>query len=92
MHQSTSGTNEPNMAELLLDVRRCIAISKIREFKFQTFRLGDFVRIGLLASTTAAELLYDAALANGLVEEHGDDVIQALMAQGLTTGTVDDRL
>jgi hypothetical protein len=70
------------MAELLGDVRRCIATAKIREFKFQTFRLGDFVRIGLLASTTAADVLHDAALANGLLEEHGDDVIQTLWLRG----------
>lgn len=76
-------SNEPDLQELERDVRRMIATAKIAEFEAQACRLGEYVRVQLIPAERASSLLYDAALANGLVREHGDDVIQALMAEGL---------
>jgi hypothetical protein len=76
-------SNEPNVDELLRDVKRCIALAKITEFENQAFRLGDFVNVKLLPAAKASEILYDAALANGLVREHGDEIIQSIMAAGM---------
>jgi hypothetical protein len=77
-------TNEPNIDELLRDVKRTIATAKISEFENQAFRLGDFVAVKLLSPTKASEVLYDAAWANGLVREHGEEAIQRIMAAGLS--------
>jgi hypothetical protein len=75
--------NEPDLAELRRDVRRCIACAKIVEFEFQAFRLGDVVKVKLLAPAVAADLLLDCAVANGLLREHGTDEIQKIISRGL---------
>jgi uncharacterized protein YoaH (UPF0181 family) len=36
----------------------------------------------------AADILLDAAVSNGLVHEHGEDLIQQIMAEGLNSGEV----
>lgn len=84
--QQTGGQNEPNIQAVLLDVKRTIATAKIAEFENQCYRLGDIVRIKLLSRPIAADILRDAAVSNGLVREHGDQVIQAILAEGLGRG------
>jgi hypothetical protein len=76
-------TNEPNIQGVLVDVKRTIATAKIAEFENQCYRLGDIIKTKLLSPPTAADILLDAAMSNGLVHEHGDDVIQQIMAEGL---------
>ena len=78
-------TNEPIIQAVLVDVKRTIAVAKIAEFENQCYRLGDIARTGLLSPPIAADILRDAAVANGLVHEHGDDVIQQIMAEGLSS-------
>jgi hypothetical protein len=68
---------------VLIDVRREIAIAKLTELDFQSHRLGELVRDGVLDVTVAADTLYEAALANGLIDAHGTDYIQAVLASGL---------
>ena len=68
------------------DVKRAIAIAKLAEFKRQAFRVGDIVLRGLLSPAIAADMLYDSAVSNGLVSEHGEDIIQALIAKGFAVG------
>jgi hypothetical protein len=80
-----AGHNEPNIQAVLLDVKRTIATAKIAEFENQCYRLGDIVKIKLLSPPIAADILLDAAIASGLVHEHGDDVIQQIMAEGLSS-------
>ncbi len=79
-------SNQPDITELLRDVRRAIAIAKIAEFENQAYRLGDYVSVRLLPRTLAADVLLDAATANGLVAVHGDDFIQTLITEGLNSG------
>jgi hypothetical protein len=73
---------EPDLSALLFDVKRAIATAKIAEFENQAHRIGDIVSIGLLGRSVAADVLLDAAVNNGLVSEHGVDIIQALIAEG----------
>jgi hypothetical protein len=80
---ATTATNEPDIGALLRDVRRTIATAKICEFENQAYRLGDFVAVKLLTRAAAADVLSDAAVGNGLVREHGDDLIQEIIARGL---------
>ena len=75
--------NEPDINAVLVDVRRTIATAKIAEFEHQRYRLGDIVKIKLLTRPIAADVLHEAAVLNGLVGEHGEDVIQQIMVEGL---------
>jgi len=68
------------------DVKRAIANAKLAEFKRQAFRVGDIVLKGLLGRAIAADMLFDSAVSNGLVSEHGEDIIQALVAKGFAVG------
>lgn len=79
-------SNEPHISALLLDVKRVIATAKIAEFERQAFRVGEIVSTGLLGRARAADVLLDAAISNGLVREHGDDTVQALIARGFGNG------
>jgi hypothetical protein len=79
-------TQAINLTALQLDVRNAIATAKIAEFENQSFRLGHVIATGLLNRNAAADLLLDVATSNGLVREHGDDLIQKIMAEGLNGG------
>ena len=79
-------SNEPDISALLLDVKRAIATAKMAEFERQAYRVGDIVSTGLLGPALAADVLLDAAVSNGLVCEHGDDTVQALIAKGFGSG------
>jgi hypothetical protein len=79
-------SNEPDVRAMLLEVKRAIATSKLAEFERQAYRIGDIVSTGLLGRTMAADVLLDAAVSNGLVFEHGDDIVQALIAKGFGSG------
>jgi hypothetical protein len=78
--------NEPDVAELKRDVQRCIATAKINELENQAYRLGDFVRVRLIGAAAAADILQECALANGLVHEHSDGFVQAIIVDGLHGG------
>lgn len=80
-------SNEPDISVLLLKVKRAIATARMAEFERQAYRVGDMVSTGLLGRTIAADLLLDAAISNGLVSEHGDDIVQALIAKGFGNGS-----
>lgn len=77
-----NSSNAPDIGAVLTDARREIAIATLTELDFQSRRLGELVRDGLLEVTLAADTLYDAAVSNGLVAAHGDDAIQAILAAG----------
>ena len=79
-------SNGPDISELLLEVKRAIATSKLAEFERQAYRIGDVVYCGLLCRGLAADVLIDAAVSNGLVSEHGYDIVQALIAKGFSSG------
>jgi hypothetical protein len=86
MSECTSMSNEPDLDTLLFDVKRAIATAKIAEFEHQTYRVGDIVSVGLLGRSVAADVLLDAAVNNGLVSEHGVDIIQGLISKGFESG------
>jgi hypothetical protein len=72
-----------NLTALRIDVRRAVAIAKIREFENQAYRLGNVIATGLLDRARAADLLLCVAQGNGLVGAHGDDFMQSIIASGL---------
>lgn len=71
---------------LIISVRRSVAIAKLAEFEHQAFRLGEHVSMNVLPRPLAADVLYDVAIANDLTSIHGDDLIQAIIAAGLSIG------
>lgn len=68
---------------LRLDVQRAVATAKIAEFENQSYRLGYIIATGFLDRAAVADLLLKIATAHGLVREHGDDVLQSIIANGL---------
>jgi hypothetical protein len=68
---------------LQMDFNVAIANAKIAEFENQAYRAGHMVRMGLLRRADAADLLYEAAIYNGLIFEYGQDRIQQIMAEGI---------
>jgi hypothetical protein len=79
-------SNEPDISALLLDVKRAIATAKMAEFERQACRICDIASTGLLGRAMAADVLLDAAVSNGLVSEHGEDIVQTLIAKRLVAG------
>lgn len=75
-----------NLTALRLDVQNAIATAKIAEFENQAYRLGHVIATGLLNRAAGADLLLEVAVSNGLVAEHGDDLIQTIMAEGFSGG------
>lgn len=75
--------NLPDIAAIFIDARREIAIAKLTELRFQSFRIGQLVRDGAVERGIAAEVLYDAAFANNLIATHGTETIEAVLAEGL---------
>jgi hypothetical protein len=71
-----------NLTALRLDARQAVATAKIAEFD-QSYRLGHVIATGLLDRKNAADLLLCVAESNGLVREHGDDLIQSIIVNGL---------
>lgn len=65
------------------DVQAAVATAKIAEFENQSYRLGHVIRCGLIGRADAADLLLGIATTNCLVLEHGDDVIQSIIANGV---------
>jgi hypothetical protein len=78
--------NEADITVLLLDATRAIATAKLAEFERQASRVGEIVSTGRLDRARAADVLREAAVSNGLVCEHGDDAVQALIARGFGRG------
>jgi hypothetical protein len=72
-----------NLTALRVDVRQAVAIAKIAEFENQAYRLGNVIASDLLDKKNAADLLLSVAESNGLVREHGDDIIQSIIVSGL---------
>lgn len=72
-----------NLIGLRLEVRQAVATAKITEFESQSYRLGYVIETGLLERRPAADLLLDIATAHGLVREHGVELIQSIIANGL---------
>jgi hypothetical protein len=60
-----------------------VALAKRDAFIAEAERVGDLVRLGLLARPTAADYLQTVAVYNALTFEYGTDAIQAIMAAAL---------
>jgi hypothetical protein len=64
----------------LIAAKRAISLGKLIEFEFQCERLAELVSDGVVDRVHAIDGLFDAALANNLIEIHGVDYIQWMLA------------
>jgi hypothetical protein len=64
----------------LIATKRAIALGKLAEFQRQCERLAKLVVGRVIGRAEAADGLFEAAVANDLIEVHGLDCIQRCMA------------
>jgi hypothetical protein len=65
----------------LTEAWRAVATAKLTEFRRQCWRLADLVRKGTADKAMAADQLWEIAVANALVLAHGEDRIEAILAE-----------
>jgi len=58
-----------------------VANARLAEFRRQCWRLAGQVRAGLIDRISAVDALYEIALVHGLVQAHGEDRLQAILAE-----------
>jgi hypothetical protein len=83
---TTHLANEPDVAAALRDACRSVSVAKLTEFGHQCCRLGALVAERLADCGTVADELYSIAITNDLVDIHGDDRIQHMIADGFESG------
>jgi hypothetical protein len=66
--------------EEFMAAKRAIAVAKPTEFRRQCERLAHLAAEGVVDRVKAADVLYDAAIANGLVDIHGEDWVAGIFA------------
>lgn len=70
--------------EFMTEARRAVALAKVTEFYEQAKRIS--AGLPEHRRSQAAAALMEIAVANDLVELHGEDLIQGIMAQGFVDG------
>lgn len=65
----------------LLDAWRAVASAKDKEYRHQALRLASLVRQGAVDKSAAIDRLWEIATAHALVRAHGEDRVQALLAE-----------
>jgi hypothetical protein len=65
----------------LREAWRAVANAKLVEFRRQCWRLAHLTRQGTVDKSTAIDRLYEIAVAHALVRAHGEDRIEALLAE-----------
>jgi hypothetical protein len=76
------------MRELIV-TKRAIALGKLTEFKRQCVRLAHFIAEGVIGRADAADGLFEAAEANGLIEVHGCDYIEYCVTSAFEMNALD---
>jgi hypothetical protein len=61
-----------------------VAFAKREAFIAEAVRVTEYVRLKIIARTTAADYLREAAIYNQLIFEYGEDDIQAIMSVALS--------
>jgi hypothetical protein len=73
----------------LIASKRAVALGKLTEFKRQCARLAHFSAKGVIGRADAADALFEAAEANGLIAVHGCDYIEFCVASAFQINTLD---
>jgi hypothetical protein len=76
----------------LREAWRAVANAKLVEYRRQCWRLAVLIHQGIVDKAGAADGLWDIAVAHALVRAHGEDRIEALIAEAFAdcdTGVAD---
>lgn len=76
--------------QLQTEVCMSVANAKFYQFVFEAERLADFVRLGLITRSVAADMLQEAANYNSLAFEYGTDRIQQIMSAALIAAALSE--
>jgi hypothetical protein len=68
-------------AQELVAARIAVATAKLTEYRRQCWRLAGLVRAGVIDRVSAGDVLYEIAVVHGLVQAHGEDRVQAILAE-----------
>jgi hypothetical protein len=92
-HRCSEAEARPTRTKIeLIATKRAIAIGKLTEFERQCARLTQLIAEGVIGLADAADGLFDAADANGLIEAHGQDYIQLCVAAAFEMVALDAAL
>src|SRR5262249_26423904 len=65
----------------LLEAWRAVANAKLKEYRRQPWRPAALVRQGAVDKAAAIDRLWEIAIAHALVRAHGEERIQAILAE-----------
>jgi hypothetical protein len=65
----------------LREAWRAVANAKLAEYRRQCWRLATLIRHGVVDRVGAADRLWEIAVAHALVRAHGEDRIEAIIAE-----------
>ena len=65
----------------LREAWRAVANAKLVEYRRQCWRLAVLIRQGVVENAGAADRLWEIAVAHALVRAHGEDRIEAILAE-----------
>ena len=86
-HRCSEADARPTRTKIeLIATKRAIAIGKLTEFERQCARLTQLIAEGVIGLADAADGLFDAADANGLIEAHGQDCLSAWACDDVIVG------
>lgn len=75
-------SNRLDPVQLGIEVAVSVAMAQLDELEAQAIRLAALVDLREIDKQQAVDLIYTAARAADLVRVHGDDHIQAIIAEG----------
>jgi hypothetical protein len=67
----------------------CSPDAKLTEYQKQCWHLAGLVRNGILDRATAVDMLHEIAIRHSLIRAHGEDRIQAIIAEAFAGADLD---
>jgi hypothetical protein len=65
----------------LLEAWRAVGNARLSEYRKQCWRLALLIRQGVVSKAEAIDVLWEIAFAHSIVFAHGEDRIQAILAE-----------
>ena len=83
LEEQCAALDERKWTALQTEITMNVANAKWWAFVGECDRAAEFVRLGLITRTIAADYLHNAATYNALLYEYGTDRVQKVMANAL---------
>jgi hypothetical protein len=85
LEEQAAAMDQRTWTALQTEITMSIANAKWWAFVAECDRVAEFVRLGLITGTTAADYLHSAAIYNALPYEYSTDRVQKVMADALAS-------